>query len=429
MKNYGRICHSKDVLTDEKVIQSIRGVVNKGGKYICNQCTNGDQSLFYKYFCHHCKSESIYCRYCIHLGKAQSCKDIYIIESRLIPSTCEYEMEFQLSEQQNFASNRIKKAVNNMESLLLHAVTGAGKTEMIFEGISVARKKRFNVAIASPRIDVVKEVYCRLQYAFKNETIDLLYEGQSLRHESTFVICTVHQLMRYKNHFHVVIIDEVDAFPLEMDNQLMGVVRKASRKESSHIYLTATPTKKLLSQFSANNIVTLPARYHGHPLPIPQFIYNNIKVKKVNHKLLNFLKRQIKNQRKTFVFFHSIEYMYSVFEVYRHYFSKIEIVSSEDCNRHHKVSNLRKGQIDIMFTTTILERGVTIRDLDVVIVRADQFSSSAIIQIAGRVGRKIESPTGEVICYHKGITKGMSYAKNEIIKMNKIGIMKGWINE
>ena len=57
--------------------------------------------------------------------------------------------------------------------------------------------------------------------------------------------------MRYYQHFDVVIVDEVDAFPLEMDNQLMTTISKATRIQSSHIYLTATLTNNCV-HFSKN---------------------------------------------------------------------------------------------------------------------------------------------------------------------------------
>ncbi|WP_436870031.1 DEAD/DEAH box helicase family protein [Mammaliicoccus sciuri] len=65
-------------------------------------------------------------------------------------SECRYQLDFELSEQQQLASSKIKDAILKQDHLLLHAVTGAGKTEMIFEGISQGRKNGMNVAVVSP---------------------------------------------------------------------------------------------------------------------------------------------------------------------------------------------------------------------------------------------------------------------------------------
>ena len=44
-----------------------------------------------------------------------------------------------------------RSSYKNNNDLLLYAVTGAGKTEMMFEGIRIARQMGHNIAIVSPR--------------------------------------------------------------------------------------------------------------------------------------------------------------------------------------------------------------------------------------------------------------------------------------
>ena len=87
------------------------------------------------------------------------------------------------------------------------------------------------------------------------------------------MISTVHQLFRFKQHFDTIFIDEVDAFPLSMDPQLTIAIQTASKSIYSHIYMTATPPRHLLQQMSSNQVIKLPARFHRHPLPVPQFKY------------------------------------------------------------------------------------------------------------------------------------------------------------
>ena len=50
-------------------------------------------------------------------------------------------------------------------------------------------------------------------------------------------------------------------------------------------------------------------------------------------------------------------------------------------------------------TTAVLERGVTYKDLQVIVYDADNdlYDSQTLIQISGRVGRKFDAPEGEVI--------------------------------
>ncbi|PDY12247.1 DNA/RNA helicase, partial [Bacillus cereus] len=56
------------------------------------------------------------------------------------------------------------------------------------------------------------------------------------------------------------------------------------------------------------------------------------------------------------------------------------------------------------------------------------FSESALVQIAGRVGRSFEEPYGEVIYFHYGKTEAMVRAKNHIRSMNKNAKEQGLID-
>src|SRR5699024_6218345 len=88
-----------------------------------------------------------------------------------------------------------------------------------------------------------------------------------------FVIATTHQLYRFVNAFDVMIVDEVDAFPYSMDATLQRAVQVARKEISATVYVTATPNK--LWQYEVKrgkrHATMIPARYHGHPLPVPQF--------------------------------------------------------------------------------------------------------------------------------------------------------------
>ncbi|MCE3315759.1 DNA/RNA helicase, partial [Staphylococcus aureus] len=104
-----------------------------------------------------------------------------------------------------------------------------------------------------------------------------------------------------------------------------------------------------------------------------------------------------KQQRYTLVFFNHIETMKNAYLRYRSHIPNLICVYSEDVYRFEKVEALRRGEHSIVFTTTILERGFTMARLDVIVINAETFSKAALIQIAGRVGRKIEEPNGLVL--------------------------------
>ncbi len=65
-------------------------------------------------------------------------------------------------------------------------------------------------------------------------------------------------------------------------------------------------------------------------------------------------------------------------------------VSSQDQKRSEKVASARRQIYKVLFTTMILERGVTFENVSVIVLGANHpvFTKSALVQIAGRVDRK-----------------------------------------
>ncbi|UXR72034.1 MULTISPECIES: DEAD/DEAH box helicase family protein [unclassified Staphylococcus] len=425
---YGQLVNDQSQLTTERIAKETFGVVKVEGTWCCMQCDTQSSNDFYTY--PHYKTGQIitYCRKCIQMGRMSTVDRVWITESRNISSDGHYELAFTLSDQQKYASKSILKAVKNGDTLLLHAVTGAGKTEMIFEAIAYARQHGHNVAIVSPRVDVVIEVSKRLCEAFCDESIDVLHQASHQQYDGHFVVSTVHQLYRFKRHFDVIFVDEVDAFPLSMDETLMRALQQASQVRKSIIYMTATPPKKLLKEVEQENVVTLPARFHRHPLVVPKFKYFKVRYHRIQPYLLQRMYDQQSKERVTLLFFSHIDTMQQFYKTYRSHVPKMCYVFSEDPERLEKVQALRDGQYTIMLTTTILERGFTMQALDAWVMESHRYLSTALIQIAGRVGRKALCPTGEVLFFHEGRTRAMYHARKEIRYMNQLATKRGWLD-
>ncbi|NWK84683.1 DEAD/DEAH box helicase family protein [Staphylococcus sp. GSSP0090] len=428
IKYYGRLILDKTLLTDEIIDKISTGVIKKHNQWQCLQCHTKAPRHFYHYDSTILKKEIVYCRNCINLGRMDNIKPIYMIKSKNVASQGTYQLDFKLTEQQTFASVAVLKAIKAYESKILYAVTGAGKTEMIFEGIHYARHRGDNVAIVSPRVDVVIEISMRIQKAFSLEEIDVLYQGQKQCFDGHFIISTVHQLYRFKSHFDLIIIDEVDAFPLAMDQSLQEAIFHASKTRHCHIFMTATPPRQLLNTLNQSDVITLPARYHRQHLPVPCFKYFKLKQHKIQYTLLKILKKQIAMARYTLVFFDNINLMKTAYQTYKKQIASLTYVYSQDALRFKKVNDLRNGKYKIIFTTTILERGFTMAKLDVIVCNSQNFNKHALIQIAGRVGRKIEAPTGLVLFLHEGITLHMLKARKTIVNMNRLALKKKWID-
>src|SRR5699024_9007844 len=164
---------------------------------------------------------------------------------------------------------KIKKAMkNNPSELLVWAVCGAGKTEMLFKGITAAIQDDKRICIATPRADVVRELYPRFKEAFPNTAMEALYADSKDRSEiGQLIITTTHQIIRYQQAFDIMIIDEIDAFPFHHDPNLATLANRACKKDATKIYLTATPRPEQKRRKIPT--IFVPIRYHGRPLPVP----------------------------------------------------------------------------------------------------------------------------------------------------------------
>ncbi|MEH6940758.1 DEAD/DEAH box helicase [Bacillus sp. JJ722] len=316
---------------------------------------------------------------------------------------------------------------------------GAGKTEVLFEGIAVALAKGNRVCIATPRTDVVLELTPRLKRAFPNTTIAALFGGSEDKSVcAQLVISTTHQLLRYYKAFDTLIIDEVDAFPFSVDRTLQYAVQKSRKEQSSLIYLTATPSKDMKQAMKTNKLpfVTIPARFHRHSIPVPQLKWCGNWIKsfskgKIPAPVLNWFLQKLQSKTPFLIFFPNIELMNQYVVFFQDHYKEIVAVYAEDVERKEKVSRLREGKILGLLTTTILERGITIPKLDVAVVGAEEdiFTESALVQIAGRVGRSATHPSGDVIFFHYGKTREMLKAVKQIQNMNKEARERGLIDD
>lgn len=441
---YGRSLLKEDIpflLTKdiEKQLNIKSAITTKGDKKICTRCST-QLNLSKRYPCV-CGSTCLYCRECINMGKVRECASLYSI-----PDPCVFKpfdipclsWKGELSEQQRMASNQINENIRNQKETILWAVAGAGKTEILFKGIQMALENNKRVCIASPRVDVCLELAPRMQKVFPEVSLVVLYGGVEEAFKYTqFVIATTHQLYRFQDAFDLLIIDEVDAYPFHMNKPLLFAAEKSRKKISSLVYLTATPDKKMQSRIKNKKIeaVILPARYHGFMLPVPQAQYqkNSLMMNKNIEKtrLIKHMKRLINQKKKFLLFVPTITLMEKLQPLLASLFLEVsfECVHSKDPLRKEKVLDMRKENLDFLVTTTILERGVTFANIDVLVWHSDHsvFTEAALVQIAGRVGRSSKYPKGNVTFYHEGWTRAMKRAIRQVKRMNRIARSRGLI--
>ena len=96
-------------------------------------------------------------------------------------------------------------------------------------------------------------------------------------------------------------------------------------------------------------------------------------------------------------------------------------VSSKDQQRLEKVQQFREKRVQAILTTTILERGVTFKKIEVIVLEAQakEFSKTSLIQIAGRAGRGKDSFDDEVHFYYQYYNRQIQAACAEIHYLNQ----------
>ncbi|QQD81618.1 DEAD/DEAH box helicase [Bacillus siamensis] len=417
---------------EKEYITAEPSVIRRKKRYVCRRCGQSEQACFAAFWAPSAKRHITYCRACVVMGRADELTSLYswnqISESSWEPVKLAWEGT--LTDGQKQAAGALIKAIKEKQELLVWAVCGSGKTEMLFPGIEFALNHGLRVCVATPRTDVVLELLPRLKKAFENVEVSALYGGSEEKGSLTpLMISTAHQLMRYRDIFDVMIIDEVDAFPFSADETLRFAVDKARKSNSALVYVTATPSDALKKKAEAGLLksVRIPARYHRKPLPEPRFLWcGNWKKKlekgKLPHSVTDWVRQKLQSRLPVFLFVPSVHVLKKTTDYFQKLNVRAEGVHAEDTFRKDKVKRFRDGRLDLLVTTTILERGVTVPRVQTCVLGAEApiFTESALVQIAGRTGRHYKHFSGDVVMFHFGMTNGMKKAKKHIEHMNKL---------
>lgn len=436
-----------DLLLKRQFLQTIPAIKKNLLFSKCMRCGNESNLFFAKIPCALCKKTHLYCRKCIEMGRIMECESLYFWSGPAPfwpkrENPCSWNGELTAA-QQNAAFQVKRTLLKKEKEILVWAVAGAGKTEMLFPGITFALETGLRICIATPRADVVRELKPRLENAFEATAVQALYGGSEDKQADTqIILATTHQLLRFKEAFDVMIIDEVDAFPFHSDPSLQFAANRAKKSESTVIYLTATPKKEqqVLIQRAELEHVFVPVRYHGYPLPVPKLkmtysLKKSLKQNQVPKDFYTWLLKRENPKRQLLIFVPTIRLAEKLKKSitkemlqgkFIHDKAELDAVHSEDQLREKKVMAFREKKLQVIITTTILERGVTFPSVDVAILDAGHavFDEAALVQIAGRAGRSADDPTGEIIFFHDGKTEAMVSAIYMIKQMNKRGGFK-----
>ncbi|MGG5370021.1 DEAD/DEAH box helicase family protein [Enterococcus sp. AZ196] len=380
-------------------------------------------------------SRFFYCTDCLALGRVDSRSFLYYFPVKKLPvRSVELIWSGQLSPSQHKIAEQLLEDQSIAKTFLLWAVTGAGKTEILFPLLKTSLEQAKRIAVTSPRVDVCNELYLRFCKAFPQERISLFHGQDRKDAGDTFVVCTIHQLLRYRDYFDLIIVDEVDAFPYAADPLLHRAVDDAQRKDGNRIYLSATPDDFLKK--NVDRFYYLPARYHRRSLPVPQLLFSWRLEKYLSKGRLpkNILTKitQLLEKNNVLLFCPNIPLLAKMADHIQYVYPTVQLttVFAQDQERLIKVENMRAGKYQLLLTTTILERGVTFEKVSVVVLQASHrvFNKAALVQIAGRADRKGDYAHAEVIFIASEVTASIKKAIVEIEGNNQQALLEGLID-
>ena len=423
--NYlGRLFTEQELSHEERQqTKQIPSMKKEKGQLSCQRCGSQIEEEW------HLPIGAFYCRECLIMKRIRSDQNLYYFPQERFPQQDVLKWSGQLTPFQERVSQGLLQAVDKKEATLVHAVTGAGKTEMIYQVVAKVIDQGGAVCLASPRIDVCLELHKRLQNDFACD-IALLHGESDPYFRTPLVVATTHQLLKFYQAFDLLIVDEVDAFPYVDNPVLYHAVNNCVKETGLRIFLTATSTDELDKKVKQGELkrLSLPRRFHGNPLIVPKPVWlTNFNRYLEKNSLPPKLKLYIEKQRKTayplLIFASEIKKGEKLKEILQAKFpnEKIGFVSSITEDRLEQVQAFRDGELTILISTTILERGVTFPRVDVFVVEANHqlFTKSSLVQIGGRVGRSMDRPTGELIFFHDGLNQSIKRAIKEIKQMNQ----------
>lgn len=380
----------------------------------CKRCGNKDV----QYFAYDQFHETWYCRKCIAFGRINANEEILKKEYQKKKYNCHYELKYPLTPFQQKAVSEIRMYLDQGRDVLVYAACGAGKTELVMDSIMRYLNEGKKVGFAISRRQVVLEIRDRMAQAFPMLDVIAVCEGYTEITDADLIVCTTHQLYRYPDCFDLLIMDEVDAFPYRGNKLLESIAMKACIGQK--LCLTATPDDAMLERVRNKELtmVELFQRPHGYPLIVPeikhtlpslQFLY-----------LLHFLYDCKKQHIQVLVFVPTIKEAHHYYRILRFLF-RCAVFTSKTEDKEKVIDDFHALKYDLLISTTILERGITIKGIYIIILHADHivFNEASLIQMIGRVGRNIDMPTGRGVFLCTRVTTDIKRCVRALKKMNE----------
>ena len=377
----------------------------------CAQCGNEDP----RYFVY--DKGMYYCRRCISFSRCNVGETIVSASLKQAVYHCRPKLKFDLTNDQKRVSQEILMHLKNGKDVFVYAATGAGKTECTFDSICYYLSLGKKVAFSISRRQVVLEIAERLRLVFPSLSVIAVTQGYTSITDGDLIVCTMHQLYRYPDCFDLLIMDEVDAFPYVGNQVLQTIACRSCRGQK--LYLSATPDEQSMERIQKKEMemVCLFKRPHGYPLVVPKVYCGSLFFQVVLAWIFCF--HCVKEGKQVLLFVPRRQDCVWMKFLFSRFFS-CEAVHSNTKEKDEILDAFREHRFELMITTTLLERGITVPSVQVLVLQADHvvFTTASLIQIFGRVGRSFKDPTGKGLCLCQRKNKAIQDCINELCQMN-----------
>ncbi|HEY8486588.1 MAG TPA: DEAD/DEAH box helicase [Limnochordales bacterium] len=458
----------------------------QGGRPLCRRC--GARQAVVREACVRCGCRACpRCLTCAAMGFATGCQALYAMpagrarEPSFQPPNAPYSLG---RAQQSLAARLVQLVDRHLQEIppgsgrdgrpgedpfanlphgcLVWAVTGAGKTEVALQAVARALQLGWPVAFAVPRRDVAQEVARRARQ-WLGDGVELRMgraapqgrpvpgvaapaeEGspEAARTQGTgvepgrLVVATTHQLLRFYRAFGLVVLDEADAYPFRDNPVLEQAALRALQPGGLLVVMTATPGRLWLARARRAGwpVLVLPARFHGHPLPVPEvWVHREMaawqrepdRPDRVPARIREWLQARDPG-RRLLVFAPTVGLAEAVGRALR-----VPVCHSRHPDRARTVQAFLQGRMPVLVSSPLLERGLTFPGVDVLVVFADWegiFDEAALVQMAGRCGRSPQDPAGRVLLAASRFSHAMRAACRHLASMNRQAQQLGFLRD